>query len=247
MSFEVRDKVALVTGANRGIGKSITETLIQHGACKIYAAVRNTATAAPLVQSHGDVVVPIELDLTDHQTIVRAAKVANDVELVVNNAGVLSTETVLSDNAIDAVEFEFQTNVVGLIHIAQAFAPVLANNGGGALVQLNSMASIQSNPSFATYCATKAAAYSLTQSLRIQLADQRTFVLSVHPGPIATDMGDTAGLSEYAEPAELVGAAIVESLAAGEFHCFPDSMAKKLERHYRPFASRVIERKEQEG
>ena len=83
--------------------------------------------------------------------------------------------------------------------------------------------------------------------MRIQLADQGTFVLSVHPGPIATDMGDTAGFGDFAEPAELVGTAIVEALAAGEFHCFPDSMAKKFERHYKPFASRVIERKPTES
>ena len=112
-------------------------------------------------------------------------------------------------------------NVSGLVRIAQAFAPVLKKNGGGALIQLNSLASIKCFAPFATYSASKAAAYSITQALRDILKEQGTTVVSVHPGPIATDMADTAGIGEIAEPPSIVADSILEALDKGEFHAFP--------------------------
>ncbi len=241
MSFNIQGKVALVTGANRGIGKAITETLLKQGAKKVYAAVRDPASADPLVKQHGDKVVPVELDLTKPDTIQSAARTAGDVELVVNNAGVLRTASALSADAIDALEFEMNANVYGLIRVAQAFAPVLKANGGGALVQLNSVASLQSFPDFATYCASKAASYSITQALRASLEEQQTAVVSVHPGPIDTDMAAAAELKEIAEPPEVVAEAMIKALQAGEFHCFPDSMAREMWDAYKGFANKVVE------
>ena len=247
MSYDVRDKTILVTGANRGIGKAITNTLLKHGAGKIYAAVRRPASADSLVKSHGDKVVPLQFDLTQPNTIKAAADTASDVTLVINNAGVLRTATAFSDDAIEALQFEMEANVYGLIHVAQAFAPVLKANGGGALVQLNSVVSLKCFPQFTTYCASKAAAYSLTQGLRAHLSEQDTAVVSVHPGPIATDMGNAAGLSEIAEPPELVGEAIVAALKAGDFHVFPDSMSKQIGEAYQSFAENVVEADLTEG
>ncbi|MEO2032282.1 MAG: SDR family oxidoreductase [Planctomycetaceae bacterium] len=247
MSFEVQGKVSLVTGANRGIGKAITATLLQHGVSKVYAAVRDPASADQLVEQHGERVVPIPFDLTRPDTIHAAAKKAADVELVINNAGVLRTSTALSDDAIESLKFELDANVYGLMHTAQAFAPVLKANGGGAFVQLNSVVSMKCFPEFATYCASKAAAYSITQALRAQLAEQGTVVVSVHPGPIATDMGDAAGLTEIAEPPALVGRAIVRALKEGDFHAFPDSMAKQIGEAYRSFAQGIVEADLSEG
>ena len=132
MSFDVQGKVALVTGANRGIGKAITEALLKHGATKVYAAVRDPASAEPLVEEYGDKVVPLEFDLTKPETINKAADVASDVSLLINNAGVLRTTTPFSDDAIEALQFEMEVNVHGLIYLARAFAPVLKANGGGA-------------------------------------------------------------------------------------------------------------------
>lgn len=247
MAFHVDGQTALVTGANRGIGKSIVETLLKHGAKTVYAAVRNPETARPLEEAYGGRVKPVELDLTRPETISAAAEIANDVRLVVNNAGVLKTATALDDHALEALAFELDANVFGLLRVAQAFLPVLKANGGGAFVQLNSVVSLKCFPQFSTYCASKAASYSLTQALRSLAAGDGVEVLSVHPGPIATDMGHDAGLSEIAEPPELVSEAIVAALAAGRFHVFPDSMARQIGEAYDSFARGVVEQEMGEG
>lgn len=247
MSFDVDGKIALVTGANRGIGKAILESLLQHGAKKVYAAVRDVNSVKPLVEQYGDKVVPIPIDLAKPDTITAAANTADDVQLVVNNAGVLRSATPLADDAIDALQFEIDINVIGLMRVAQAFAPVLKSNGGGAFAQLNSVASIKNFADFATYSASKAASYSITQALRDVLDEQGTAVLSVHPGPIATDMGQDAGFAEIAEPPSLVGDGIVAALKAGDFHLFPDSMAKQVGQAYQSFAENVVEAQLMEG
>ncbi len=241
MNYDIKGKTALVTGANRGIGKAIVESFINNGATKIYAAVRTLDTASPLVQQHGDRVVPVQIDLDKPETIVAAAVTAKDVQVVVNNAGVLRISTPLAADAIESLDFEMKINVSGLIRTAQAFAPVLKANGGGAFVQLNSLVSMKCFANFATYCASKAAAYSITQALRELLGQQGTAVLSVHPGPISTEMGDTAGFSEIAEPPSLVAEGIVAALKAGDFHLFPDSMAKQIGGAYQSFAENIVE------
>jgi short-subunit dehydrogenase len=147
----------------------------------------------------------------------------------------------MDSDAIDSLERGMEINVLGLIRMAQAFAPVLRVNGGGALVQLNSIASLKCSANFATHSASKAAAYSITQALRELLDQQGTAVLSVHPGLIATDMSDAAGLGGIAEPASLVGEGIVIALKAGDFHLFPDSMAKRVGSAYRHFSESIIE------
>ena len=239
-TIDIQGKVALVTGANRGIGKAITEALLEAGAAKVYAAVRKPESAKPLIDTYGDRVVAVPFDLTDASSIEAAAKTASDVQIVVNNAGVLKTAGSLDRDAFDALKFELDTNVYGLIRTAQAFAPTLKKNGGGAFVQLNSVVSVKTFPEFTTYCASKAASYAVTQGLRAQLGEQGTAVFSVHPGPIATDMGSQAGLEDIAEPPSLVGEAILDAFKTGQFHVWPDSMAKQVGEAYQSFADNVV-------
>ncbi len=147
----------------------------------------------------------------------------------------------LANEVFDSLNYEFDVNVYGLVRMIREFVPVLEANGGGAFVQLNSVVSVKSFADFATYSASKAAAYSLTQALRDSLAGKSIQVMSVHPGPIMTDMGKAAGLEEIAEPASVVSEAIVTGLADGSFHVFPDSYAKNVWQAYEEFAKAVVE------
>lgn len=239
--YSLKNRTVLVTGANRGIGKSIVQVLLQNGAQKVYAAARNLESLNSLIAENPEKIVPVLIDLHKPDTITAAAKIARDVEVVVNNAGMLNTTNPISEDAVTALQDEMEVNVYGLIRMAQAFAPILKANGGGALVQLNSIVSMKSFADMATYSASKAASYSITQALRDVLKEQGTQVVSVHPGPIATDMAVQAGIDEIAEPAELVPQAIIAALSADEFHAFPDSMAKQVGSAYQDFATNIVE------
>ena len=237
---KVEGKVVLVTGANRGIGKNIVDTFIDKGAAKVYAAVRTLDSASGLVTAYGEKIIPIRVDLSDTESIKEAAKTATDVNIVVNNAGILETSSGLDDNAFEAMAQEMDVNVYGLMRMAQAFRPVLKANGGGIFVQLNSIASLKSFAAFATYSASKAASYSITQALRAHFTEDNIEVVSVHPGPIKTDMIVKAGLEDMGAPVETVGTSIIEAIENGEFHAFPDDMAKSWEEQYRSFAETIV-------
>ena len=240
--YDIENKTVLVTGANRGIGKVITETFLEKGAKKIYVAVRNLDTALSLTEQYGKRVEAIKIDLERPETIIAASQRAGDVEVVVNNAGVNTRSTPLDKDAADSLNNEIEINVNGLIRMAQAFSPILKKNGGGVFIQINSVASIKNFVPIATYSASKAAAYSITQALRDVLDKQGTFVMSVHPGPIATDMiAAVPEILEIAEPPKVVADNIIAALSSGDFHVFPDRMAREMKKAYQNFAENIIE------
>lgn len=248
MTFSLKNKSVLVTGANRGIGRAIVEEALARGAKKVYAAVRNLDSAKPLVDEYGDRVLPVYVDMTNQDSITAAATTAHDVEVVVNNAGVLTTTSAVDSDTLKSLDYEMDVNVYGLVRIAQAFGPVLKANGGGAFAQLNSVVSVKTFGQFATYSASKAASYSVTQGLRESWQDQGTHVVSVHPGPIDTDMIQSdEDLAAIAESPSLVAKAIFDAMVDGQFHAWPDSMAKQIGGVYESFAKEVVESDMQES
>ena len=236
--ISIQGKVALVTGANRGIGKAIVESFLAHGASKVYLAVRDVKSTQDLETRYGDRVETLPFDAGDAASIHALAARADDVDILVNNAGVLVPSSPLGEDAVDALATEFDINVFGLLRVVNAFADTLERRQG-VLVQMNSVASIKNFADLSTYSASKAASYSLTQGLREKLGEKGVSVLSVHPGPIDTAMAATAGF-EGGESTSKVSEGIVEALEAGEFHLFPDAMAKQFEGAYQSFSDNIV-------
>jgi NAD(P)-dependent dehydrogenase (short-subunit alcohol dehydrogenase family) len=203
--MKVEGAAALVTGANRGLGAAIAQALLNSGA-KVYGAARDNTTIT------NQDVIPVQLDVTSADHIASAARTCGDVSIVVNNAGIGRSSTSLAPGAVEAARAELETNFFGPMQMAQAFAPVLRDNGGGALVNMLSVLSFISMPQAATYSASKAAAWSLTNALRMELRRQGTLVVAVHAGFIDTDMA--AGVNAEKISPQAVAAQIVAALEA---------------------------------
>ena len=166
--FNVKNATALVTGANRGIGRAYVEALAAAGAAKVYAAARNPESVSDLVAANPDKVEPIQLDITDPRQVEAAARRATDVTLLINNAGVATSGPVLAATDLQSLQFDINVNVFGAAAMARAFAPTLVENKG-VLVNVNSVASLVNFPIFGGYSASKAALHSITQNLRAEL------------------------------------------------------------------------------
>jgi NAD(P)-dependent dehydrogenase (short-subunit alcohol dehydrogenase family) len=196
--MEIKKSVALVTGANRGIGRAFVRALVDHGAAKVYAGARDPATVAD------PDVTALQLDVTSPAEIAAAATVADDVTIVINNAGVFASDTKLLEGSLEDAHQEMDVNYFGTWEVSRVFAPILARNGGGALVNMLSVASWVGRPQFPGYAASKAAQWSLTQSLREGLRDQGTLVVGVHAGFVETD------LSTWTDAPKISAASVAE-------------------------------------
>ena len=217
--MNIEDSTALVTGANRGIGKAFADALLDRGAAKVYAAVRDVATV-------GDPrLVPIQLDVTDPDRVAAVARELDDVQLVVNNAGVLNVNIPLSAS-LDVARVELETNYLSLVSMTQAFAPVLERNGGGAFINMLSVFSWVSSPLISTYSASKAAAWSFTNAARIELRRQGTQVVGVHAGPVDTEM--TAAIDLEKIPPATVATSALDALEADEPEAFADDYSRAV-------------------
>lgn len=220
--MKIEGCVALVTGANRGLGKAIVSALALAGAAKVYAAARDETK----VSADGLRVVPLTLDVTKPEQIAAAARKACDVTLLINNAGVMNSFNVLTTSQAD-IDADFRIQVHGTLGVIRAFVPVLERAPAGAtIVNVLSLTSLASFPPLGGYSASKAAAYSMTQALRPELKKKQIDILAALPGPIDTDMVKDLPMPKTS-PADTAKGLLV-GIARGDEEIFPDPMAQQM-------------------
>ena len=221
--MQIKDSVALVTGANRGIGRAFVEALLERGASRIYAASRDIATLEAVVRLEAKRIRALKLDVTSVEDAHAAAAEAKDVTLLINNAAVLATGG-LTDIPVEAVRSNMETNFFGLLNVITAFVPVLERNKGD-IVNILTLLSLASMPGVAAYNASKAAGWSLTQSFRADLAKRGIRVHGVFPGAVDTEMARSFQIPKA--PAIDVAHATLAGVEANEEDIYPDPMSQQ--------------------
>jgi NAD(P)-dependent dehydrogenase (short-subunit alcohol dehydrogenase family) len=222
--MEIKNTVALVTGANRGIGAALVQGLLEQGASKVYAATRHEEDVATLSVARDRRVVPLHLDVTNADHVNRLAAHTPDVKMLFNNAGVLDFGSVL-DASPAAFNRNFDVNFFGPLNVTRALAPALTANHG-AVVNILTLVALASMPGLGVYNASKAAAWSLTQSLRADFAKRQVKVFSVFPGAVDTDMLKAVEMPKTA-PAD-VASEVLSGVEADQEDIFPDPMSRQL-------------------
>ena len=229
--MDIAGKTVLITGANRGIGRALMEEALRRGAKRVYAGTRQ-----PFTHSDGRV-TPVTFDVTDAEQIQAAAGSIESLDILVNNAGVALYDD-LSDRAV--VERHLAVNFFGPYAVTQAFLPLLVQSRG-AVVNVLSVVALAPFTAIASYSISKAAAFSLTQSLRALLARKGVSVHAVLPGPVDTDM--TRGLETPKSSTESVAKSIFDGVEQGEPEIFPDPSSALLAESWRTGAAKALERK----
>lgn len=224
--MNLNGSVALVTGANRGIGQAFVEALVQAGATRIYATARNVDSLKDVMAIAPERIVPLALDVTNPGQVTVLAQTAQDVNLLINNAGVSGTGGFFATASLETARWEMETNYFAPLNIIRVFAPILKQNGGGTIVNLLSIASIVNVPVFASYSASKAALYSLTQGVRAELAQQGTLVVGVFPGPVDTAMAENVPLDKV--PPIQIAQATLLAVEQGIEDVQPDPVSQQV-------------------
>lgn len=218
--MKIENAVVLVTGANRGIGLAFAREFLARGARKVYAAARNPSTVTlPGVQA-------LQLDVTNLEEVAAAVQQAADVTLVINNAGIAQPGGFLTQGSDEVTRRIFETNFFGMLNMSKAFAPVLKANGGGALLNVLSLASWVNGGELAAYSASKSAAWSLTNALRHELAAQKTQVLGLHMAYVDTDL--TRGFDVQKSSAEEIVRHALDGLEAGVDEVLADALTQQV-------------------
>lgn len=220
--MQLNNKNIFITGANRGIGKALVEASLKHGAKKIYAAARKIED----LPNFGDArVVAVKLDITDRAQIKKAAEIATDTEVLINNAGSLAFASVI-EGPMELLMRDMEVNYFGTLTVTRAFAPIIAGNGGGAIASISSIVGLASMAGIGGYCASKSALFSAIQAMRAELKAKNISVHGIFPGPIDTDMARPMDMPKTSpqETAEN----IVRAIEAGVEDIFPDPMSSEL-------------------
>ena len=218
--MKISDSTVLITGANRGIGLAFAQAFLARGARKVYAAARDPSR----ITLPG--VTPIRLDVTSPAEVEAAARLAGDATIVVNNAGIASFGSFMAEDSEALLRQHLDTNVLGMLRVSRAFAPVLARNGGGALLNVASVASWISNPLLANYAVSKAAVWSLSNGLRNDLRAQNTQVLTLHMGFVDTDL--TRGVEMPKATPEAIVEQALDGLEAGALEVLADELTRQV-------------------
>lgn len=218
--MKISDSTVLITGANRGIGRAFAQAFLARGARKVYAAARDPSR----ITLPG--VTPIQLDVTSPAEVEAAARLAGDATIVVNNAGIASFGSFMAEDSEALLRQHLETNVLGVLRVSRAFAPVLARNGGGALLNVASVASWISNPLLANYAVSKAAVWSLSNGLRNDLRAQNTQVLTLHMGFVDTDL--TRGVEMPKATPEAIVEQALDGLEAGALEVLADELTRQV-------------------
>jgi NAD(P)-dependent dehydrogenase (short-subunit alcohol dehydrogenase family) len=230
MDIKAADKVILISGANRGIGRALVEEALKRGAKKVYAGTRGPLT-------HSDPrVVPLMLDVTDEKQIQQAVEVVGPLDILINNAGIALYDD-LSDRTM--IERHLAVNFFGLYGLTNAFQPALIHSRG-AIVNVLSVVALASLPPIASYSISKAAAFSLTQSFRAFLAGRGVSVHAVLTGPTDTDM--TRGFEIPKVSPQVVARGIFDGVENGEEDIFPDPMSASMAEAWRGGPVKAMER-----
>lgn len=219
----IKESTALVTGASRGLGRAFVEALLERGVTRVYAAARNPDDVRAWAGDDARV-VPVQLDVTDPRSVQAAATLATDVDLLVNNAGIADGGSVFGPDGIDALRRQLETNTVGPLLVTRDFAPILEANGGGTVVNVLSVLSWVTMAPTSAYSASKAAAWSLTNAARGELAAQGTRVVGVHVGYLDTDMAAHVD-GPKTDPADLA-TQVLDAVEAGEDEVLGDDLTR---------------------
>jgi NAD(P)-dependent dehydrogenase (short-subunit alcohol dehydrogenase family) len=217
--MDIAGRTALVTGANRGLGKRFAAELVRRGA-HVYAGARDPGA----IDVPG--VTPVRLDITDDASIAAALRVAGDITLLINNAG-SQTGSSLLEGDLQAIRIDMDTHFFGTLAMVRAFAPQIAANGGGAILNVLSALSWVSFPTVGAYCAAKSAAWSLTNALRLELAPRNVRVSALHVGYMDTDMARSV-TAPKADPG-MVAALALDGVAAGQYEILADDVSRQIQ------------------
>ena len=220
--MKLHNATVLITGANRGIGLAFAREALARGARKVYAGARDPSSVTlPGVE-------PIALDVGNPEQVAAAARQCGDVTLVINNAGIANFGGFMAEGSIESLRHHMETNVIGLLRVSQAFSPVLAAQGGGALLNVLSIASWISSPTLAVYGASKSAAWAVTNALRLELQGQGTQVLGLHMGFVDTDL--TRGIEMPKSTPEDIVRRAFDGLEAGALEVLADEFTQQVKR-----------------
>ncbi len=223
--FDVNGKIALVTGANRGIGRAFIESLVKRGASKVYACARDADSFDSLAAIDNSIVEPVLLDVTRAEQIQALTTKVPELDLLINNAGVANACFFCADNAADIARLEMETNYYGPLNITTALLPALKRSKG-SIVNISSIAGISNFPSLGPYSATKAALHSFTQGLRTELNAFDILVTGVYPGPIDTRMTEDFEMEKA--PTSQVADRTLDGIAEGRVEIFPDNFSEQM-------------------